>query len=254
MGQSGVGKSYWYRRLIKQAYPHLTPDAVLQRCADPCEVELSRKGRVKQWLRDQGILPERYARGLDLEIVNYLTRTYGVVRVDDLNRDVLLYLDSLWHYNGDRKDPLRRAKMISFVLRRRLPKFIALSKIAMPDNIVVFEDGIMHLNGGISRDYLETHTLSCRPDFIIHLQADAEYVFGNRLRRLAEERGTPDERGLSREALHALCQKAKVRYQRKVEFLVDQGSELFRINAQAKDSQVAQSIRSALHTIEEFQT
>jgi hypothetical protein len=254
MGQSGVGKSYWFKRIIRHEYPDLTPEAVLQRRADLSEIELSKKGRVKHFLRTLGLLPERYVRGLDIEILTFLTQTYGVVQADDLNRDILRYLDTLWRYNGDCKDPLRRAKMISFVLHRRLPEFIALSKITRPGDVVVFEDGIMHLNGGITRTYLGNETLSSTPDFVIHLNADASYVLENRLRRLAEGRGTPDELGLSREALQDLCAKAKERYQRKIECLVNHGTHLFSIDAQAKDTQVAQSIRRALHTIQEART
>jgi len=96
MGQSGVGKSYWYKKIIKQEYPHLTPKSVLQRCADLSEIELSRRGYVKQWLRNVGMLPERYARSLDREIVNYLTRKYGVIRVDDLGDCRVAISHSTW--------------------------------------------------------------------------------------------------------------------------------------------------------------
>jgi len=141
--------------------------------------------------------------------------------------------------------------MISFVLRRRLPKFMALSKLASPQDTVVFEDGIIHNNGGLTHDYLKKQPVSFKPDVILHLEADVEYVLENRLNRLREGRGTFMERGLSQEELRELSRKSNGRYQRRVEFLVDSGTDLYTIDVQAGDTQVAQSIRSALNAIEE---
>lgn len=251
MGPSGVGKSYWYR-YIKQEYPHITPEAVLSRRAPMDALHLGRRGKIKQKLDSYGILPNRYLPGLHKEIARRTINRFGVVdqEVDDkLPIDLVGYLDVLWRHNSQAKDPIRRAKMISFVLRRRLPRFIAVAILASETDVICFEDGIVHNNGGISAEYTDNNHIPCCPDYVLYLTADPAYVLNNRMTRLAKGRGTFVERGLSESDLEKLCCDARARVEKKVGHLAQHGASVIRIDVEADDNQVKDAIDTAFQDL-----
>ena len=251
MGPSGVGKSYWYR-YIKQEYSHITPEAVLSSRAPVDALRLGRRGRIKQKLDSYGILPSRYLRGLEKQIARSTIKKFGAVDHEadsELPIDLVGYLDVLWRYNTEMKDPIRRAKMISFVLRRRLPKFVAVAKLARKNDIICFEDGIVHNNGGISEEYTDSDHIPCCPDRILYLTSTPARVLNNRMTRLAEGHGTFVEQGLSETELEKLCYDAHVRVEKKVGLLGQHGASVIRIDVEADDNQVKDAIDTAFQDL-----
>lgn len=252
MGPSGIGKSYWYKYLTKK-YWHITLEGVLSRYAQMAYTDLSRRGKLKYIIKGLGVLPQKYHKGLRDEVVRAAIRKHGKLQPiagDRLSQDdIRKYLDVLWRSNAQLRDPIRRIKMVSHVLNKRLPKFMAVDRLSQGKEIVVFEGGILHNNRGITKEYVDDWPEALVPDFILRLIARDEYIYTNRKKRISSGGGTFIERGVPPKELQKMARQASLRYTEKVTLLDKKGANILDVNVMLRDENVRDTIDRHMYHI-----
>lgn len=246
VGPSGVGKSYWYNKLV-QKHPefHLKNSLVKSIIC-----YLRSTGHADKRLRLLSFIANNKAlsnSGLSVYahnwLLNYGMEAFGKIRPGDsreLEALVALFLEDL----GSIEDPMLRLKMAN-LYTRRLKEFVCCRSLAEKDQPVLFEDGIIHNNHGIcNQNFLKVET--ALPAKLIFLKADLEYIYRNRKRRIARGLGTFKEKDMSDEELLKETERMCSMYGRKIENLEQRGVSIREVDVTGKKKKVISKMYSAI--------
>ena len=212
LGPSGIGKSYIYKKLLER-------DAVR-----PAEYI----GCPNNWLTNSNLAKSYIARKFYRELHNF---KFKEENIDILTKKV--FQDGLNTYTDDIKI---KDKMFQYY-QYKFKEIKYLSDKLKSNDIFFSEDGILHLNYGVTAENIKE---ILRPDFIINLTASDEFINQNRLKRIAGNESNIIEQQTSEEELQKVVFPKNIAlYKKKVNVLREfYKNNFFELNIQDQPSEM----------------
>jgi len=240
IGASGVGKTTLFKSLLKERNFNdswLTPEeARINVVKGLSHSQISSKRKLIKYYLIRFNLFQGKHKAYALDVLKQYEKEVFDNVLKDYNCLLQLKLDSL--VNNDNIEPYRKARSVEFYLKVLMHDVAFLDYFNVND-IIVYHDGIIHNNSGITKlndikanqkyDKLYEKIL---PTGIICCKLSLDENYRRRKHRIAtnKNRGTFIERGLSDEDLYDLCKRSLDSVERKAETLKSFGIPVLDIN------------------------
>ncbi len=225
MGPSGVGKSYWYRK-IADRFPQWVPETLLAKRIRTTTLfsELPLKARLAARIGGMGIAPQACNAFLIAQAKKYAERK-GLLELTDAELGLAQsFLEGIQPY-----DPLYRLQSSALYLEK-LKHLKFCDRILEKNELYLSEDGVLHLNKG----YHHTPPSEIRfPDAIFYFNASESYIFENRIKRKRSGKSSLTEAGKTDEVLRELNASYVADYKQKVQYAIARNIETFTFDVAA---------------------
>ncbi|TXK75404.1 hypothetical protein [Mesonia sp. HuA40] len=203
MGPAGVGKSFWFKRLLQEDLG-LNPDIIL------AENYLAKS---KTKLSDI-VFNLAYSCNLKKDfIIQKVCSQIKTSYRDDYNDSDLFhigtFMDGLSVYDSNAINKLRLSNFYYYKIR----EFKVYEGLFKKDDIFLSEDGIMHLNFG---DFSRANKKVRLPDVIINFEASDDFILKNRLTRINLGKGNLIEKMMTPIELETYIKNYNLMYREKV--------------------------------------
>lgn len=192
LGPSGVGKSYIYKNLVDNAV--VAPVEILG-------------GTKHEFLRNKKRLKPFIFRNFNRKLSQF---KFDYNAIDRITNDV--FNNGLDKYSNN---VIVKQKLNDYY-QYKFKEYKFLQKALKEDDVFLSEDGIMHLNYGITSDNVKKILV---PDVIINLHASMEYINNNRYNRIRKNKANIIESISENEILEDLFSKNYILYEHKVTVL-----------------------------------
>ncbi|MCG2431663.1 hypothetical protein [Aequorivita xiaoshiensis] len=237
MGPAGVGKSFWFKRLLQED-SGLNPDVILaERYLSKSKTKLSDK--VFNLVYSCDLKKDFIVQKVCSQVKNNYQDDFNVSDLFHIGT----FMDGLSVYDSNAINKLRLSNFYYYKMR----EFKTYESLFKEDDLYLSEDGIMHLNFG---DFSKANTEVRLPDAIINFEASDEFILKNRLKRIKLGKGNLIEKMMTPIELETYIKNYNLVYREKVNSLKSLNINVIDLKVEEIDKndnvlKLLKSIRSA---------